>query len=181
MPNILVTPERKLFYTEDVQAGAANSEANANKVAATNNFINSRITKRLIFGIGGAAYSGLSAYPYTFSSNSEICAENLLIQKLVISNQTPGIASTTVFFLEIRRYLSSTWTTMFSTNCQIGFAATASLIFNSTDLTVPSNVTLPVLSSGMSDLFFGDEIRFVLVSAATAAQNLQINLECSPV
>lgn len=181
MPNVIVTPERKLFYTEDVAAGAANSEANANKIAATNNFINSRITKPFHFGVGGATYSGLSAYPYTFSNNSEICAENLLLQKLVVTRQTAGISGTTVFYLEIRRYLSSTWTNMFSTNCSITSAAANNLVFNNTDLTAPSGVTLPILASGMSVLNFGDEIRFVLVSAATNAANLQITLECSPV
>lgn len=180
MPNVIVTPERKLFYTEDVQAGAANSEANANKIAATNNFINSRITKPIHFGVGGAVYSGLSSYPYTFSNNSEVCAENLLIQKIVITNQISGTSGSTVFYLQVRRYLSGTWTNMFSTNCTIGNAASDNLIFNSTDLTAPTSVTLPVLAAGMSYLYFGDEIRFVLVTAATGATNLQITMECSP-
>lgn len=181
MPNTIVTPERKLFYLEDVASGSANSEANANKVAATNNFINSRITKPLNFGVGGAVYSGLSGYPYIFTNNSEICAENLLIQKIVITNQISGTSGNTVFYLEKRPYGSGTWTTMFSTNCTINHAASDNLIFSSTDVSAPSNVTLPVLASGMESLLFGDEIRFVLVTAATAAANLLITMECSPV
>jgi hypothetical protein len=181
MPGTLVTAERTLFYLEDVAAGAANSEANANKIASNSNFILERITKPLHFGVGGGNYSGLSGYPYTFSNNSEICAENLLIQKIVITNKTSGISGSTVFYLEKRPYLSGTWSTMFSTNCTIDNTAADNLVFNSTDVSAPSGVTLPVLASGMSNLNFGDEIRCVLVSAADQANNLLITLECSPI
>lgn len=179
MPNTLVTPERKLFYTEDVQAGAANSEANANKIAASINFVNQRVTKPLHFGVGGASYSDLSSYPYTFENNSELCAENLLIQKIVISNQISGTSGTTQFYLSIRRSGSGVWQNMFFATCTISNTASDNLVFTSID-SAPSGVQIPVLDSGMELLNFGDEIRFVLVQAATGAKNILATLECSP-
>jgi hypothetical protein len=180
MPNVLITPERKSFYTEDVQAGAANTEANANKVAATINFINQRITKPLHFGVGGAVYSGLSSYPYTFSGNSEICSENLLIQKIVVFNQVSGTSGSTQFRIEKRLSGSGTWNNIFSTNCTILNTASDNLFFNNTDVSIPSGVTNMVLIPGSELLSAGDELRFVLIQAATGAQNLLVTLECSP-
>ena len=180
MPGTLVTAERTLYYLEDVASGAANSEANANKIASNSNFIFTRITKPLHFGIGGAAYSSLSGYPYTFSNNSEICTEDLLIQKIVFTNQISGTSGDTVFKLEKRAYGSGTWNTMFSINYTINHAASDNLVFTSI-ATAPSGVTLPVLATGMENLSFGDEIRFVLISAAAGATNLLVTLECSPV
>lgn len=174
----IVSAQRQLIYEEDVQFSASVSEAVGNKLASTLNFVNTRITKDLHFGVGGAVYSGLSGYPYTFANNSEVAAENLLIQRIVVANKVSGTSGDTVFYLEKRPYLSGTWTTMFSTNCTINHAASDDIIFASNE-SAPSGVTLPVLNT--TTINYGDEIRFVLFSAAADAANLLVTIEASPV
>jgi hypothetical protein len=172
-----ISSEREKIYVEDVAGGVSNSEAVGAKLGASINFIMDRIVQKLQFGIGGKVYSGLTT-PYTASGNSELVTENYLIQRVTVSNQISGTAGTTEFKIERRPSGSATWTSLFSVNGSIGHAAADNLIFKS-DAAAPANVTLPVLS--ITQLDEGDEVRFVLVSAASSAQNLLVTLEVSPI
>jgi hypothetical protein len=177
MAGTFVPSERKKIYVEDVQGGASVSESVASKLSSTMNFILDKIVQVLQFGVTGKAYSGL-ATPYTFSANSEVATENLLIQRVTVSNQISGISGQTEFRLERRLFGGVIWTTMFSTNCIISNTAIDNLYFNSDDMVAPAGVTLPVLS--ITTLAPGDEVRMVLISAANQAQNLLVDLKVSP-
>lgn len=174
-----VGSEREKIFVEDVQGGASVSESVANKLAATINFIFDRIVQKLQFGVTGNFYSGLISFPYTFSQNSELAFENYLIQRVRVSNQLSGISGVTEFRLERRPFGSGVWTTMFSQNCLIQNTAADNLVFASDDVSAPAGVTLPILSQTTLDL--GDEVRFVLISAANQGQNLLVDLEVSPI
>lgn len=168
---------RNKIYQEDVQGGASVSESVGATLGSTMNFILDYIVQKLSFGAGGAVtFSGLTM-PYTFSGNSEIAFENYLINKVTVSLQYAGSSGQTEFKIERRPIGSSTWTNIFSTNCVIVYTAAANILFSS-DAAAPASVTLPILASTI--LTKGDEIRFVLITAANQAVNLLVNLEVSP-
>lgn len=173
----LIPSSKRKFYQEDVAGGVSVSEFLGGTIGANINFVYNYITRPLLFGVTGAAYSGLSSFPHTGTNSSEICVEGFDILRLTVSNQISGTSGDTVFYIERRPYLSGSFSTIFSTNCTIANTAADNLFFSS-DAAAPSGVTLPVLN--LSTLSAGDELRLVIVSAAVGAKNLQINLEVSP-
>jgi hypothetical protein len=178
MAGTFVNSEREKIYIQDVQGGASVSESVAAKLSASINFILDNITQKMQFGVTGNFYSDL-ILPYTFSQNSEVAAENLLIQRLNISQQISGISGQTEFKIEKRLAGGGTWNNIFSTNCIISNLAIDNLVFSSDDMTAPLNVTMPVLS--ITTLAKGDELRFVLINSANQARNLLVDLELSPI
>lgn len=174
----LIASARKRFYEQDVAGGTSVSEFLGDKFGSTVNFIFDRIVQVLEFGVSGAPYSGLSAYPYLFSNNNEVCVENYELLRLTVSNGISGISGNTEFKIEHRPFGSGTWTNIFSTNCVINHAASDALYFSNTDVSAPAGVTLPVLN--ISTLSAGDELRFTLISAASGASDLKIRLEVGP-
>lgn len=174
----LLTSERERFYQEDVAGGVSVSEFLGGKFGSNINFIYDRIVQVLEFGVSGAPYSGLSAYPYLFSNNNEVAIENYELLRVTVANQISGTSGQTEFKIERRPFGSGTWTNIFSTNCIIQNTAADALFFSSEDA-APSGVTLPVLN--ISSINAGDELRFTLISAALGASDLKIRVEVGPV
>lgn len=173
-----ISSEREKIFVEDTQGGSSVSESVGSKLGSSINFILDRIVQKLQFGVVGQFYSVLTT-PYTFDASSEVSLENYLIQRVSVSIQVSGVSGTTEFKLERRLFGSGVWTTMFSTNVIISNTAADNLVFNSDDMSAPAGVTLPVLS--ITTLAKGDEVRGVLVTAASQARNLLVNLEVSPI
>ncbi len=171
-------PEPEMLHQEAVQGGSAVSEALLALVGSTSNFILKNF-KTYEFGVTGAPYSGLSAYPYTFSANQEASLYKCEIEDIVVYNKTSGISGTTEFKIEKQLAGGGGWSNIFSTNCTISNTAADDLLFKATDVSAPSGVVLPVL--GTTSLELGDKLRFVLVSAADQAENLSVFVITRPV
>lgn len=170
--------EPEKIHQEAVQGGAAVSESLLALVGSTSNFILDNFIY-YPFGVTGAAYSSLGAYPYTFNGTAESVKYNSNIERIEVFNEVSGISGTTEFRIEKQLAAGGSWTNIFSTNCTISNAAADFLRFNSTDVSAPSGVVLPVLST--TSLAINDKLRFVLVSAADQAQNLHVRVITRPV
>jgi hypothetical protein len=173
----LINSEPEKFYLEDMQGNASLSETLMNKIGASHNFIFDYFIA-YHFGVSGAPYSSLSAYPYTFSNNMENVYITSQITNIEIFNEISGTAGTTEFRIERQLAAGGAWTNIFSTNCSILNTAADNLSFKNTG-SAPAGVTLPVIS--ISSLAPDDKLRFVLISAATGAQNLKIKINTRPV
>lgn len=173
----LITSEPEKFYIEDMQGNASLSETLMNKIGASHNFIFDYFT-RYTFGVSGAPYSSLSGYPYTFSNTMENVNIASEITSIEVFNETSGTSGNTEFRIERQLAAGGSWDNIFSTNCTIANTASDNLFFKNTD-TAPSGVTLPVIS--ITSLALNDKLRFVLVSAATGAANLNIRVNTRPV
>ena len=167
-----ITGENSRMYEEDVQYGAAVSEATGYKLGALMNYIADKFSY-YEFGVEGAAYSGLSAYPYTFSEAQEVVDLDATIYRIEVTNEISGTSGTTEFKIERQIGGAGAWSNIFSTNCSIVNTASDSLAFTTEDA-APTGVTLPVVST--TGLLKGDRLRFVLISAATGAQNLGVKV-----
>jgi hypothetical protein len=177
MAGTLIPSNRRKFFVEDTRGGASVSESIGSKLGSSMNFIFDRIVQHIEFGADGAVLSSLNM-PFVFDDYTDFALENLLIQRIRVSLGTSGTSGQTEFRLEKRLAAGSTFNTIFSTNCIISNTAADNLVFSS-DGSAPSGVTLPVLSD--TGLAIGDELRFVLITAATVAQNLTIRVEVSPI
>jgi len=171
-----VTSAPNKIYEEDVQFSSSVSEAVGNKLASSLNYILDYF-EIYEFGVSGAPYSGLSSYPYTFNGTIENVRSNCTITEIQIFNEVSGTSGTTEFRIERQLSSGGAWTNIFSTNCQIGNAAADSLFFKNTS-TAPASVTLPVLA--ISSFLTNEKLRFVLVTAAGQAQNLNIKIVVRP-
>ena len=166
-------PEK--IHQEAVQGGAAVSEFILATAAGVSNFILDNFTY-YPFGVTGGVYSGLTT-PYTFVGTMESVQFKSVIEKIVVFNEVSGTAGTTEFRIEKQLAAGGSWTNIFSTNCQISNTAADNLYFESTGA-APAGVTLPILST--TTLEQNDKLRFVLVSAATGAQNLTVKVIARP-
>lgn len=175
---VFLPSEPEKIHQEAVQGGAAVSESLLALVGSTSNFILDNFIY-YPFGVTGAAYSSLSAYPYTFNGTAESVKYNSNIERIEVFNEVSGISGTTEFRIEKQLAAGGSWTNIFSTNCTISNSAADFLHFNSTDVSAPSGVVLPVLST--TSLAINDKLRFVLVSAADQAQNLHVRVITRPV
>jgi hypothetical protein len=167
-----VTAENARIYEEDVRYGAAVSEATGYKIGALMNYIADKFSY-YEFGVVGAAFSGLSAFPYTFSNSQDVVDLDATIYRIEVTQEVAGTASQTEFRIERQVAGAGAWTNIFSQNCIILNTASDSLAFRS-DEAAPTGVTLPVLST--TDILKGDRLRFVLVTAATGAQNIRVKV-----
>jgi hypothetical protein len=177
MAAIPIASEPELILDQDVAGGVSVSEAVGGKLGATSNFLLNNFVV-FPFGISGAAYSGLSAYPYTFAGSIESSRMRVNIEKIVVYNEVSGISGTTSFRIEKQLAAGGSWTNIFSTNCSIVNTAADDLYFESTGA-APTGVTLPVLSTTTLEL--SDKLRFVLITAADQAQNLKVRVICRPI
>ncbi len=164
------------IHQEAVQGGAAVSESILATIAATANFILDNFTD-YSFGVSGASYSSLLT-PYTFAASQENILYKCVIEKITVFNEVSGLSGNTEFRIERQLAAGGAWTTIFSQNGVIANTAADSLYFESTDLMAPSGVTLPILST--LTLEQNDKLRFVLVSAASGAQNLFVRVVARP-
>ncbi len=146
-------------------------------VGATSNFILDNFIY-YPFGVSGSNYSDLSAYPYVFDGNSESILLKCTIEKIIVTNEVSGISGQTEFRIERQLAAGGAWTNIFSTNCIISNTAADNISFQ-TGVAAPSGVTLPVVS--ITDLDVNDRMRWVLISAATNANNLQIKVITRPI
>lgn len=168
----IITSEAAYIRSEDVEYKRSVSENILTRVGASINYLLETFDYYQ-FGVSGAAYSGLSAYPYTFTNTQEIVESARTILQVKVFNLTSGTAGSTEFRIERQLAAGGSWDNIFSVNCTIGNAAADELFFTSDDA-APSGVTIPVLS--ITSLAAGDRLRFVLVSAATGARNLDVKL-----
>ncbi len=146
-------------------------------VGATSNFILDNFIY-YPFGVSGSNYSDLSVYPYVFDGNSESILLKCTIEKIIVTNEVSGISGQTEFRIERQLAAGGAWTNIFSTNCIISNTAADNISFQ-TGVAAPSGVTLPVVS--ITDLDVNDRLRWVLISAATNANNLQIKVITRPI
>lgn len=167
-----ITAENARMYEEDVKYGAAVSEAVGYKLGGLLNYIADKFSY-YEFGVVGANYDTLSAYPYTFSDQQEVIDLNATIYRIEVVNDISGTSGNTEFRIERQIAGVGGWSNIFSQNCIIAHNAADALAFTTEDA-APSNVTLPVVST--STLLQGDRLRFVLVSAAAGAQNLKVKV-----
>jgi len=172
-----VTSEPNKINVEDVQFSTSVSEAVGNKLASTLNYVIDNFD-RYEFGVSGAPYSSLSAYPYTFSANLESMKTDCEIFDILFFNNISGTSGNTVFYIERQLAAGGAWTTIFSTNCSIANTAADNLSF-SLNAAAPSGVTLPVLS--ISSFAASDKLRWVLVSAASDAEVLNFKVIMRPI
>lgn len=177
MAAVPIVSEPELILDFDVQGGASVSEAFGAKVGSTTNFLLNNFVV-FPFGISGAAYSSLSAYPYTFSGALESSRLKVNIEKITVFNEVSGISGTTSFKIEKQLAAGGAWTNIFTTDCSISNTAADSLYFE-TGLAAPSGVTLPVFPA--TTLEVNDKLRFVLITAADQGQNLAVNVICRPI
>lgn len=177
MSAVPINSEPELILDFDVAGGSSVSEAFGAKVGSTTNFILNNFVV-FPFGISGAAYSSLSAYPFTFAGSIESTRMRVNIEKIVVYNEVSGISGTTEFRIEKQLAAGGAWSNIFSTNCTIANTAADDLYFESTDA-APSGVTLPVLSTTTLEL--SDKLRFVLITAADQGQNLKVRVICRPI
>lgn len=176
MPTLIASEPEK-FYLEDMQGNASLSETLMNKIGASHNFIFDYFL-RLNFGVSGAPYSSLSAYPYTFSNTMENVNIACELINIEVFNEISGTSGNTEFSIERQLAAGGAWTNIFSTNCTIANTASDNLFFKNTD-TAPSGVTQPVIS--ISSFALNDKLRFVIVGAASGASNLSVRLNLRPV
>ena len=167
-----ITAENARMYEEDVRYGAAVSEAVGYKIGGLMNYIADKFSY-YEFGVVGANYDTLSAYPYTFSDQQEVIDLDATIYRIEVTNDIAGTSGNTEFRIERQVGGAGGWSNIFSQNCVIANTASDALAFTTEDA-APSGVTLPVVST--STLLKGDRLRFVLVSAATGAQNLKVKV-----
>lgn len=167
-----IDAENSRIYQEDVKYGAAVSEAVMFKIGALANYIADKFSY-YDFGVVGASYDDLSSYPYTFSDSIEVVDLDATIYRIEVTNDVSGTAGTTEFKIERQVAGVGAWSNIFSVNCSIVHTASDALAFRS-DEAAPSGVTLPTLST--TSILQGDRLRFVLVSAATGAQNLKVKV-----
>lgn len=177
MAALPITSEPELILDFDVAGGASVSESIGAKIGATTNFLLNNFIV-FPFGISGAAYSSLSAYPFTFAGSIESTKIRVNIEKVIVYNEVSGLSGTTEFRIEKQLAAGGAWSNIFSTNCTIANTAADDLYFESTGA-APSGVTLPVLSATTLEL--SDKLRFVLISAANQAQNLKVRVICRPI
>lgn len=168
----IITSQAIYIREEDVVYKRAVSEGNLSKVGASINYLLENFDY-FHFGVEGAPYSSLSSYPYTFTDTIEVCKTARTILRIDVYNQTSGTSGTTEFRIERQLAAGGSWDNIFSTNCSIGNAASDELFFDTDDSGI-SNVTVPVLD--IVDLAAGDRLRFVLVSAASGAENLDVKV-----
>jgi hypothetical protein len=177
MPSSPIIAEPELILEADTQGGASCSEALFAKFGSVSNFVLNNFIS-LPFGISGAAYSSLSAYPFTFAGSIESLRHRVNIEKITVYNEVSGLSGTTEFRIEKQLAAGGAWSNIFSTNCTISNTAADDLFFESTGA-APSGVTLPVLSTTTLEL--SDKLRFVLITAANQAQNLKVRVICRPI
>ena len=177
MAAVPIVSEPELILDFDVQGGASVSEAFGAKVGSTTNFLLNNFVS-FPFGVSGAPYSGLSAYPYTFTGAIESSRLKVNIEKITVFNEVSGISGTTSFKIEKQLAAGGAWSNIFTTDCSISNTAADSLYFE-TGLSAPSGVTLPVFPA--TTLEINDKLRFVLITAADQAQNLKVRVICRPI
>ncbi len=168
----IITGQAAYIREEDVEYKRAVSENILTRVGSSINYLLNN-TDYYEFGVSGAPYSSLSAYPYTFSANQEYVETARTILAVKVFNEIAGTSGTTEFKIERQLAAGGSWDNIFSVNGSIGHAASDELFFDTSDSGI-SNVTVPVLS--ITSLAVGDRLRFVLVSAATGARNLRIQV-----
>lgn len=169
--------EPELILDFDVAGNASVSESVGAKIGATCNFLLNNFVV-FPFGVSGGVYSGLSAYPYTFTGAIESSRMKVNIEKITVFNEVSGISGTTSFKIEKQLASGGAWSNIFTTDCSISNAAADSLYFE-TGLAAPSGVTLPVFPA--TTLEVNDKLRFVLITAADQAQNLKVRVICRPI
>ena len=177
MSAIPINSEPELILDLDVAGGSSVSESFGAKVGSTTNFLLNNFVS-FPFGVSGAPYSGLSAYPYTFTGAIESSRLKVNIEKITVFNEVSGISGTTSFRIEKQLAAGGAWTNIFTTDCSISNTAADSLYFE-TGMTAPSGVTLPVFPA--TTLEINDKLRFVLITAADQAQNLKVRVICRPI
>lgn len=177
MPSLPIIAEPELILDFDVAGGASVSESIGAKIGATANFVLNNFVS-VPFGISGAPYSGLSAYPYTFAGSIESSRLKVNIEKITVFNEVSGISGTTSFRIEKQLAAGGAWSNIFTTDCSILNTAADSLYFE-TGLAAPAGVTLPVFPA--TTLEINDKLRFVLITAADQAQNLKVRVICRPI
>lgn len=174
-----ITPEPNRIFVEDTAYGAAVSEAMLTKMGGTSNYLLENFDI-YDFGITGAtAYDGLSAYPYTFTDTVEVMRSDCVVTDILVSNQVSGTSGTTTFMLQRQLAAGGAWADILSGNFSIDAAAADGLYFKLTDGSYPSGVGAPTVT--ISSLAAGDRVRWILVSAATGASQLHIQLVTRPV
>lgn len=169
----VITSQAAYIREEDVEYKRAVSEAILTKVGASINYLLENFDY-FEFGAVGATYDQLSAYPYNFTDGIEVAETARTISAIKVYNEIAGTAGTTEFRIEKQLAAGGAWNNIFSVNCTIGNAAADELFFTDSTSPAPSGVTLPVLS--VTSLAAGDRLRFVLVSAATDAQNIRVKV-----
>jgi hypothetical protein len=92
MPSLPILEEPELILIDDTAGGASCSEAIFSKFGSVSNFVLNNFIV-LPFGISGAPYSGLSAYPYTFNGSIEPARLRLNIEKITVFNEVSGISA----------------------------------------------------------------------------------------
>lgn len=171
-----ITSSPQIMYQEDVEYGAAISEAVGSKQGAVTNYVLNNFTN-MQFGVVGQTFGGL-ATPYVFNDTTEKALVAYEIKKIAVQLAVSGTAGTTTFLIEKQLAAGGAWTNIFSTNCSILNTAADDIQFNSDDV-APTGVTLPVLST--TALAKGDKLRFTLSSVATGAKNIQVYVILKPV
>lgn len=168
----IISGQAAYIREEDVEYKRAVSENILTRVGASINYLLEN-TDYYRFGVVGASYDSLSAYPYTFTEGTEIVATARTILAVKVFNQTSGTSGTTEFRIERQLAAGGSWDNIFSVNCSISNTAADELFFDTSDSGI-SGVTVPVLS--ITSLAAGDRLRFVLISAATGARNLIVDV-----
>jgi hypothetical protein len=166
----IVSPAPNLIQQNDVAFGTSVSEAVANKLGSSLNYVLSNFDEYEL-GFTGGYYSGLTV-PYA-SLATEVIRVNSEITDIFVSQQLSGSSGTTQF------YILKNGVTIFSTDCFISSGAGSNVSFYANTGGTPSGVTKPVLSS--TSLSAGDVIQIVLYTAAFQGRNLNVKVITRPV
>jgi len=173
-----VTSEPNKINVEDVQFSTSVSEAVGNKLASSLNYVidNFDIYE---FGVSGGVYSGLSTYPYYFNGTIENLRSDCVITDILIYNEISGTSGSTTFAIERQAPGGGAFATIFTVNPVISNTAADNLFFKMSDVSAPSGVTLPVIPGVVYPQ--NEKFRFVILGAATDAQNLSVKVITRPV
>lgn len=172
----IVAPAPQKIYEEDVQFSTSVSEAVAGKLASTLNYVLNYFDT-YTFGVSGGVFSSLTT-PYTFSGTLENLRADSEFYEVSFFLEETGSGGSTEFRIERQLAAGGGWTNVFSSNLVITSAAADGVTFSTNDPSYPTGVSGGSISIGTYSK--NDKLRWVLVSAATGAQNLSIKITLRP-
>lgn len=184
-----VSPSRRVTAVEEVRYKGAVSEAVAQKLAGSANFINLRQYDQKDFRLNGPF--NVADLPHLGADGIYVFPFPTEIINIAAYIETPGSSGTTEFDVKRSTNSGTSWSSIFSTTPKITSAASGfhfALAYDIADnmdnppgyqdwaaAAQPTGFTAAVLSGGAPfSVNAGDAIRGDLIQAAVAAENFQL-------